>query len=104
MPAPWLTEVLPVMTVPVLMKTWPEPSSSTPPPASPAWLSLMVLLLMVSVQGVLSDVLHRDAAAVGGGDVVGDDHVGQRQADVALVADAAAGAGRPRRPARRCRW
>src|SRR5262249_59387642 len=38
-------------------------------------------------------VLHGDAAAVGGGGVVGDDHVGQGQAGVALVADAAAAAG-----------
>ena len=35
-------------------ETLPEPSVSTPPPASPAWLLLIVLLLSVSVQGVLT--------------------------------------------------
>ncbi len=54
MPAPWLTQVLPVMTVPVLMTTLPEPSSSMPPPASPAWLLLMMLLLMVNFHGSLT--------------------------------------------------
>ncbi len=59
-PAPWLTVVLPVMTVPALMKTLPLPSVSTPPPASPAWLLLMVLLLTVSVQGVLAGAFSID--------------------------------------------
>ena len=54
MPAPWLRQVLPEMTVPALMKSLPEPSASMPPPASPAWLSLMVLLLAVNVQGTLT--------------------------------------------------
>src|SRR5262249_11837270 len=40
-------------------------------------------------------VLHGDTAAVGGRDVVGDDHVGQRQVGVTLIADAAAAAGGP---------
>src|SRR5262249_33256266 len=39
----------------------------------------------------VDEVLHHDAAAVGVGDVVGEDHVVQGQAGVALVADAAAG-------------
>src|SRR5262249_14247621 len=34
-------------------------------------------------------VLHGYTAAVGGGDVIGDDHVVQHQAGIALVADAA---------------
>src|SRR5262249_38770403 len=43
MPAPWLTAVLLVMKLP-LMKILPEPSVSTPPPASPALLPLTVTL------------------------------------------------------------
>ncbi len=53
MPAPWLTQVLQVMTL-LLIVTTPRPSVSTPPPASPAWLLLMVLLVMVSFHGVLT--------------------------------------------------
>src|SRR5262249_10273733 len=44
--------------------------------------------------GAVGRVLHHHPAAVGVGDVVGDHHVGQGQAGVALVADAAAGGGR----------
>src|SRR5262249_56166106 len=54
MAAPWVREVLPLITVPGLMKILPEPSASMPPPASPAWLLLMTLLLTVSVQGTLT--------------------------------------------------
>src|SRR3954454_3307613 len=53
-PPPWLTQVLPVITVPVLMSVVRGPSVSTPPPASPAWLLVILLLLIDSVQKVLT--------------------------------------------------
>src|SRR5260370_136169 len=42
------------MTVPGLMTTVPAPSVSMPPPASPEWLLLIVLLFTVSVQLLLT--------------------------------------------------
>src|SRR5207244_1268854 len=50
----WFRQVLLVMTEPAFTKTLPEPSVSMPPPASPARLLLMVVLLRVRVQGVLT--------------------------------------------------
>src|SRR5262249_13420950 len=54
--APWLTQVLPLSTLPGLMNTLPLPTVLMPPPASPAWLLLIVLLLTVSVQGALTSL------------------------------------------------
>ena len=42
----------------LLMTTVPAPSVSMPPPASPAWLLLMTVLLSVNVQEPLSVVLN----------------------------------------------
>ena len=49
-----------VVTTPPAMTTLPLPSVSRPPPASPARLLLMVLLLTVSVQGVLAGAFSID--------------------------------------------
>ncbi len=53
MPAPWLTAWLPLLTL-LLKASLPKPSVSTPPPASPARLSVIVLLLIVSAHLVLT--------------------------------------------------
>ena len=53
-PAPWLRQVLSAMVELFLMRIWPVPSDSMPPPASPAWLLMTVVLSTVSAQLVLT--------------------------------------------------